>query len=790
MTTEKRTRLVLLDTHAIIHRAYHAIPDFSSSKGEPTGALYGLLSILFKIIETLKPNYIVATQDLEGPTERHKQFAEYKGTRKKVDDELVVQIKHIPSVFEALGIPLYSHKGFEADDMLGTIVKQVEKIKNLEVIIASGDMDTLQLVSETRVRVFTPKKGLSDTMLYDEDAVKERFGFPPSLMTDYKGLRGDPSDNIPGIRGIGEKTATTLISHFGSLSHMYEALEKSDAPFLRAGITKRVVGLLSEGKKEALFSKSLATILVDAPIVFSLPKKEWHVEDHTESVSALCDRFDFPSLKVRLSALTKRQQTIEPEVKKKNEDSGFQAESAVALWLLKSDITNPTAEDVLAHTRATNMNEAHTALMKQLKETGRLYEVFTTIERPLVAITKRMHEVGIGVDVPYLKALAREYKKELAIISEKIFKHAGREFNINSPKQLGGVLFDELKLLLPRQKKTAGGARTTKESELVKMKELHPIVGEVLAYRELYKLLSTYIEKIPALVSDDGRLHARFMQAGTTTGRMSSQDPNLQNIPTQAPYGSRVREAFRAKNGFILASFDYSQIELRIASALSKDKTFMDAFKAGRDIHTEVASAVFGVAPDKVDKEMRRRAKVINFGILYGMGVNALREALGVGVSRDEAAEFLSQYFKNFSGLARYLEETKATAARLGYTETFFGRRRYFAGIQSLMPNIKAQAERMAINAPVQGTAADIIKLAMIETERIIAEKKWGDRAHLLLQVHDELVYELKEEKAEEVAREIKKCMEGVVPPSKLSGVPLIVDVAFGKTWGTMKARG
>ncbi len=430
--------------------------------------------------------------------------------------------------------------------------------------------------------------------------------------------------------------------------------------------------------------------------------------------------------------------------------------------------------------------EAKPILLEKIKK-EKLDFIYDSIELPLIPVVDGMQKRGVLIDKKYLKGLSEEYHTKLSAIESKIYEHAGVVFNINSPKQLGVVLFDELKITPEKQKKTAGGARTTREDELQKMSGQHPIIADVLAYRELQKLLSTYIEKIPPQVGSDGRLHAQFLQAGTTTGRMASQEPNLQNIPVKSEYGKRIRRAFAAPKGRVLAALDYSQIELRIAAGLSGDKKLIEVFKGGGDVHTAVAAQVFGVPSEKVDREMRRRAKVINFGILYGMGVNALRANLGADVSREEAAKFLADYFKNFSGLAQYIEKTKADAARLGYTETIFGRRRYFSGFKSSMPNLRAQAERMATNAPMQGTQSDIIKLAMVEADRVIEKKGWSKKAELLLQVHDELVYELDAKDAEEIAREIQHVMETVVSPEKLGGVPIVVEIAIGPNWGEVK---
>jgi DNA polymerase-1 len=786
----KVKRLVILDSHAIIHRAYHALPDFSSSKGEPTGALYGLITILLKIMETLKPDFIVAARDLPGPTHRHEAYAAYKATRMKAEDELVAQLVRAPIVFKAFGIPLYEAKGFEADDVIGTIVKDVDGTKGTDTIIASGDMDTLQLVSD-HARVFTMRKGLNDIVMYDAEAVRERYGFGPEHIIDYKALRGDPSDNIPGVRGVGEKTATELIKEFGSIEEIYKALEEKPAEFAKK-VKPRTIELLKEGKKAAAESKTLATIHVHAPITFKMPDEEWTLAAHAADIMQLCDELEFRSLKERVRVLSgKPLETEEVEVLAPSDvDPEALRETSVALWLLHSDTTNPSLQDILQYANTDDFEKARKDIFAELATTGKLKDVYEKIEKPLIPIMKRMNEVGVHVDVGHLKELAAEYGKELGKIAGRIFKQAGHEFNINSPKQLAAVLYDELKITPQKQKLTAGGARTTREDELVKLAEGNPIIADILSYRELQKLLSTYIEKMPALVGDDGRLHAEFLQAGTTTGRMSSQNPNLQNIPIKTEYGRRIREAFSAERGNMMLAIDYSQIELRIAAGLSGDKNLVRIFKEGGDVHRAVASQVFGVPADKVDYEMRRRAKVINFGILYGMGVNALKVNLSEGsasVSRDEAAAFLKAYFDKFSGLAEYIEKTKAFAAKNGYTETLFGRRRYFAGIKSPLPQIRAQAERMAMNAPMQGTQSDIIKLAMVEADKQIEERGWRGKVRLVLQVHDELVYEVADNLANEAAALIRKTMETIVPSSRLSGVPIKAEASLGKNWGEME---
>ena len=787
MTKKDSTKVVLLDSHAILHRAYHALPDFSSSKGEPTGALYGLSTMLIKIITELKPDHIIAAYDLPKPTYRHEAYKEYKAGRKKTDEELISQIIRSRDIFHAFGIPIYDKEGFEADDVVGTIVQELKPEKNVDVVIASGDMDTLQLVDGEKVRVYTLKKGIKDTIIYDEKGVVARYGFLPELLPDYKGLRGDPSDNIIGIKGIGDKTASILIQKFGTIENMYKELKHDKEQFKKAGLTDRIVKLLEDNKEEAEFSKMLATIRRDAPINFKLPEKSWKDAVESDKILALFNELEFRSLGARvreICGVTEDKEEEQEKIKQQeNIDPRILKETAIAVWLVDSNISYPGLEEILQFAKTDSFSEAREIILGELEKRN-VKKVFLDIELPLVPIIERMEKRGIKVDTKYLEKLSKEYHSELSKIEKKIYRHAGEEFNINSPKQLGVVLFEKMGLKAKNQKKTAGGAMSTRESELEKLRELHPIIEEIMNYRELQKLLSTYIDTIPHLVAKDGRLHTTLHQAGTTTGRMASLDPNLQNIPIKSELGRNIRNAFVAEKGYKIVSFDYSQIELRVAAFLSKDEKLIDIFKSGRDVHTEVAAEVFGVPADKVDKGMRAKAKTINFGILYGMGVNALKQNLKT--SREEAQIFYNEYFKTFSRLASYLEETKASAARKGYTETFFGRRRYFEGINSKLPFIKAMAERMAINAPIQGTGADILKIALRKIDEYIIKEGLEHEAYPLLQIHDELLYEVKEDVVKNFSREVKKIMEGAIDPKDIFGIVLETNCAAGDSWGDM----
>jgi len=740
--------------------------------------------MIMKIIKDLKPDYIVGCFDLPQPTFRHEAYDAYKMGRAKAEDDLVHQIKRSRDIFAALSIPAYELAGFEADDLLATIVEKMKDEKDLRIIIASGDMDTLQLVDDDKVLVYTLKKGINDTILYNEKAVKERFGFKPTLLPDYKGLRGDPSDNIIGISGIGEKTATTLITTFGSIENIYKKLKKDPEVFRAAGLTPRIIKLLQDGEEEALFSKTLATVRRDAPMEFSLPPKTWKETFVPAAAEKIFAELEFRSLRDRLHELIGIERPeIVPVVDEAPEPAIDQEEfkhAQIALWLLNSDLTTPSYEDMLHYTKKKTFAEAYADLEAEIGKQG-LGSVYREIELPLIQIIEEAQHYGILVDTDHLKKLSVKFHKTLDEITARIYEHAGGEFNMNSPKQLVEILFDKLGLTVKGLKKTEGGARSTRESELVKLRDAHPIIADILLYRELQKLLSTYIDNLPHLIGEDGRLHTTLNQAGTTTGRMSSTNPNLQNIPVRGEMGTEIRDAFVAPQGSTLLALDYSQIEMRVLAALSEDEHLIEIFRTGVDVHTSVASRVFKVAEKDVTSEMRRKAKVINFGIVYGMGVNALKDNLGS--TRAEAQEFYDNYFLTFPKIAAYFEEVKSHAKKDGFTTTYFGRRRFFAGLKSPIPYIRAGAERMAMNAPLQGTAADIIKIAMQKAHEGLAEAKLLDKAHLLLQIHDELLFEVEEGSVKKAREVIEYAMEHAID----FPVPVTVSVFQGPRWGSME---
>lgn len=784
MATKKYSkRIVVFDAHAILHRAYHALPDFLSPAGEPTGGLYGVASMLLKIIKDLKPDYMVACYDLPEPTFRKKVYDNYKAGRGKTDDALIAQMDRSRDIFTSFGIPVFDAPGFEADDVIGTIVEKIKDEKDLQVIVASGDMDTMQLVDKDKVVVYTLKKGINDTILYDEKAVVERFGFKPELLPDFKGLRGDPSDNIIGITGIGEKTATTLISKIGTIETIYSLLEKGtkgEEKLLKLGLKPRIVNLLKDGEEEALFSKTLAKIRKDAPTKFELPTTHFRDTLDFKIVEKLFLDLGFKSLLARakmvLTGEALKKTDPEKEIKV---DQELLEKSTIALWLLDSDKTSAKLEDVFDYTGKKDLNLAYKDLLQELKEKD-LTKIYEEVELPLVSILKKAKQRGLLIDVKYLHNLSEKYHLELNKLEQKIYDLAGGDFNINSPKQLGEILFDKLGLTAKGLKKTAGGARSTRESELEKLFDSHKIIEPILDYRGLQKLISTYVDVIPKLVDEHNRLHSKLNQTGTTTGRMSSVDPNLQNIPSGGIYGDELRKSFIASPGHIFIAADYSQVELRVLAMLSGDQTLTSIFKEGKDIHTSVASVVFGVPESEVTSDMRRKAKVINFGIIYGMGVTALQKNLNT--TRAEASQFYNDYFNNFSTIKTYFDEVVAVAYAKGYTETMFGRRRYFPGLRSKLPFVRAQAERGAMNAPLQGTAADIVKMATINIDQELKKQKLDNNVHFLLQIHDELIYEVEIDKADNIVQLIKKNMEAVTNKN----TPLLVNIKKGPTWADL----
>ena len=735
MSKDKKT-LIILDCNALIHRSFHALPDFRTPKGELVNAVYGFTSILLKVLREFEPEYVAATFDVAGPTFRDEEYEEYKAKRVKAPDELYAQIPKTKEVLGALNISIYEKQGFEADDVIGTIAKLIQKKRarpKVETIIVSGDLDTLQLV-DAYTKVYTMRKGLQDTVLYDVEAVKKRFeGLTPEQMVDYKGLRGDPSDNIPGVTGVGEKTAIQLLLEFGSIDNIYREIEKNTekSKKIKPGFRNKLI----QYKEQAFFSRELATVRRDVPIDFKLEELEWRNYDR-ENAERVFRGFNFNSLVNRLPTAT------------------TDVEGRTPSALLGSGGTTPATADPTYEK------------IEMFYGEGILSEEVYELEKKLVPVIRSMEQAGIKVDKKYFSKLAKEITKELADVESTIYKIAGKNFNANSPQQLSGILFGELMLPTKGLKKTPGGVVSTAAPELEKLKGEHPIIKELLKYRELQKLNSTYVGPLPGIADGNDRIHTKFDQLGTATGRLSSSGPNMQNIPVRGAWGSKIRKGFIAEKGYILVAFDYSQMELRLAAHIAGDKKMKEYFKDDEDIHRMTASEVFGIAPDKITKDMRFRAKALNFGVLYGMGASGF--AKSAAISREEAQSFIDNYFARFPAIREYIEKTTEFARKNGYVETLLGRKRYIPEMTSSHPGLRSQAERMAINHPIQGTAADIIKMAMAKLESInpsfakATAGRYESGIRMLLQIHDELLFEIASDKIQETHPKIKDIMENV----------------------------
>jgi DNA polymerase-1 len=930
--SKNKKKLIIIDGNALIHRSFHALPPTMKIKtGETTNAVYGFACVLLKAIREFKPEYIALTLDRKAPTFRHKQYKEYKATRVKAPDELYAQIPLVKELVNAFRIPIFELDGFEADDLIGTIVRAVDD--DVEKIIVTGDMDTLQLVNG-HTKVYTMSRGLSDSIVYDKQAVIDRYGLVPEQMIEYKALRGDPSDNIPGVKGIGEKTAVELLTDFKTLDGVYKNI-KSDK------IKERIRGLLEEHKEEAYLSRELATIACSAPIDFDLEKARFG-NYKLDDVVAVFSRFEFKSLLSRLQIMDnsagnkekigdnkidkfernkkefdyklintekyfkafilklsqqksftydtetttidpittrllgisfsweegkanyldfsqKKTEAMEltlfnyreedrkeeisdawlkqlkpifenPKIKKRAHNAKFDIrvlrgqgidvkgvdfDTMIASYLLnsgsrqhnldsvtfselgfekisKDDLLGKGKEKVSFSEVQTERlatyscedadftNRLYKKLKKQISDEG-LDKLFEKIEMPLVPVLAQMEDNGIHLDSSFLEAMKKDISKRLSLIEKDIFKQAGIEFNIRSTQQLKEVLFDKLNIPTDAIKKTKTGFSTAAD-ELDKLKEFHPIIAVIQEHRELSKLMSTYIEALPLLINEKTkRIHTSFNQTVTATGRLSSTEPNLQNIPVKTELGREIRKAFIAEKGYKLLALDYSQIELRLAAHMSGDKKMIKAFLDGADIHSSTAAEINQVDLKDVTKVMRREAKATNFGILYGQGPHGLATTADIPYWR--AKEFIDQYFVVYKDVKDYIEKCTEEAREKGYAETLFGRRRYLPDLNSSVMMMRKAAERMAVNTPLQGTAADMIKVAMVEVEKWIEENFHHGEVGMLLQVHDELVFEVQDKLVEQTAGNLKKIMENVI---KLS-VPVVVDVKCGNNWGDLK---
>ena len=841
-------KLLALDGNSIINRAFYGIKLLTTKDGRYTNAVYGFINILNRLNELEKPDGIAIAFDLKAPTFRHKMYGEYKAGRKGMPEELAEQLPVMKEWLTLAGYTCIECETYEADDILGTLSALCEKSGD-ECVIATGDRDSLQLISDsTRVLLAATKMGKPEIINYDKAALFEKYGLTPKEMIELKSLMGDSSDNIPGVAGVGEKTATDLISRFHSIDYIYENLDTLD---IKDSVRKK----LADGKESAYLSRELGTICKEAPIngdissyrtkpqdksglarlmtsleFFKLMEKMGLTPDSTAVQTPLdfsdakkfcvaeectpADRADIYSengkhfivFDGKVAEVT--EETLESvlnngSVKKRVYDyknlykehskvCGVVFDAMLAAYLINPSASSYSADRLISEyaTPAPEIegesdDEIKNAclfsiccdrLEKELDDTNQR-KLLDEIELPLARVLGDMELCGFLVDTKGLKSLSEELRNRIEVIEKEIYSLVGYEFNLNSPKQLGIALFE--KLGLPAKKKTKSGYSTNAEV-LESLRYAHPAVGLLLEYRQLAKLKSTYTDGLQDSVAEDGRIHSTFNQTEARTGRISSLEPNLQNIPVRTAEGRRLRGYFTAPEGRVLCDADYSQIELRVLASIANDKNMIEAFKSGTDIHTATASQVFGLPIDMVTPELRSRAKAVNFGIVYGIGAFSLSK--DIGVTRAEADSYIKNYLATYPQVAEYMEKTIEDAKKNGFVTTLYGRRRRLPELSSSNGNLRAFGERAARNAPIQGTAADIIKLAMIRVfERLKTDVA---NAKLILQVHDELIVECDERDAQKVCRLLENEMENAVNLA----VRLTADAHSGKTW--LEAKG
>ena len=907
----KKPLLVLFDGNAIIHRAFHALPPLTVHKtGETVGAVYGFAQMLLKAINDLKPTHYAIAFDKAAPTFRHQMFDQYKAHRPRTPDELVNQFGRVRQLVETFHIPIFELDDYEADDVLGTLSHQASE-QGIDTIIITGDADTMQLVSP-RVRVLYPKPrgSFSDTILYDEAAVSQKYGAKPELLTDIKALKGDPSDNIPGVPGIGEKTAVKLVQQFGNIDQIYSHIDEVTPA--------RIQTLLRENVAIARQSKELVTIVTQTPVNLDLddcqvshydrnsvaelfrelefsrlleklpeteemtaettvkviprepPRRDYHIIKTTPALDELLGRLSstgslaFDLETTSLDAMSAQlvgislspapgeayyipvghvgweqveqlplEQVID-RLKPPLEDStlakfahngkydmtvlaecgvtvkNLTFDSMVAAYLVSEKSLSlkalafsrlgiemtPITDLIGSGAKQLSMSQipinqvadyacADADMTRQLTELlstelhrQELWQLFTEVEIPLVPVLINMERNGIALDTELLRQMTHRLGEQLLKLEAKIYNNVGHQFNINSPQQLGSVLFEELQL--PARKRKGNYSTAASVLEELYQETYHPIIEYILDYRQLAKIKSTYVDALSSLINTKtGRVHTSFNQTRTATGRLSSSDPNLQNIPVRGELGNQVRQAFIAPAGSCLLSGDYSQIDLRALGHLSQDQGLLDAFNRDEDIHAVTATRLFGVDTSQVTADMRRLAKTVNFGVIYGMSTYGLEQA--TELSREEAAQFISSYFEKYPGVKQYLESTKQQARDKGYVQTLLGRRRPIFEINSANRKVREAAERMAINMPVQGTSADIIKVAMVNLYQEMQKRLL--KSEMLLQVHDELLFEVPTEEMEEMCQLVPQMMSTALDIS----VPLKVDIKSGQNWGELK---
>lgn len=869
-------KIVLIDGHSILNRAFYGVPDLTNSEGLHTNAVYGFLNIMFKILEEEKPDYLAVAFDLKAPTFRHKMYAEYKGTRKPMPQELHQQVPVIQDMLRAMEIPLLMLEGYEADDLLGTVSKRMEQ-EGLEVCVVSGDRDLLQLATEhIMIRIPKTKRTGTEIENYHTADVLEKYQVTPLQIIDLKALMGDASDNIPGIPGVGEKTATKIIAAYGSIENAYAHVEE-----IKPNKAKES---LREHYALAQLSKELATINIEAPLEFELEEASMGVL-YTEEAFELCKRLEFKNMLSRfecqgpvnrvsenfrkVSDLAEAEKIFETAAKAAHvgfelilagkrvrgcalcfseEDiyfipaEGFISgaylcgkidmllnetaaastldlkaqlpffanhareklyDLALAAYLLNplkdkytyEDVAKehmsmmiPSQEELLGRKGFEGAEDekavsdcacyigyvawaALEPMQKKLLDTG-MDTLFREIEMPLVYTLHDMEREGIRVEAAALKQYGEQLIGRIGELETEIYAMAGETFNINSPKQLGVILFEKLKL--PYGKKTKTGYSTAADV-LEKLADEAPVVSRILEYRQLTKLKSTYADGLANYIAEDGRIHSTFKQTITATGRISSTEPNLQNIPIRMELGRLIRKVFIPKDGYVFVDADYSQIELRVLAAISGDETLIHAYREAQDIHRITASQVFHIPFDEVTDLQRRNAKAVNFGIVYGISSFGLSQDLSI--TRKEAAQYIEKYFETYPGIKKFLDDTVENAKKEGYVTTLFGRRRPMPELKAGNFMQRSFGERVAMNAPIQGTAADIIKIAMIRVnDRLKAENL---KSRLILQVHDELLIEAEESETDEVKRILLEEMQGAAELS----VTLEIDMHTGKSW-------
>jgi len=903
-------KFIIIDGNALLHRAWHALPPLTTRDGKLVNAVYGFASIMLTIIKELKPDYGVVAFDPPGGTFRHEVYKEYKATRQKQPDELYEQIPLIKDVAKDFGFSIEERKGYEADDVIGTLARQAAK-KKLKTVIVTGDMDALQLIDQHTV-VFTLRKGIKDTITYDIAGVKEKYGFGPEQVVEYKALAGDLSDNIPGVAGVGDKTAKELLSSFGTIDEIYAYIEKGGGKKIKETVAKKLV----KDKERAFLSHKLATIATDIKIPFSL--KELEIQPaQQDDLLELFRKLEFRSLVSRaqetfgtykprsekgqaslftaspavadknfeirkgytlintkkqaeelaqrissqraialdtetdsLGALTSnmlgisiaaktgeayyitalcvhplREALASSAIRKYGHNikydievlrrAGYEVGGVAFDSMIASYVLHPTGrshsldnlafvelrhqmvpiESLIGKRGKKQLSLADVALervadyaaedadytlqlceqyQKQITKEG-FGQLMRDIEVPLISVLASMEEAGVKIDTDFLAGMSKKMGKRVSALEKKICQLADARFNVNSPIQLKEVLFGKLQLSTEGIGKTKTGFSTA-AGELEKIADAHPIIPLIMEHRELAKLKNTYLDALPALVnSETGRVHTHFNQAVASTGRLSSSDPNLQNIPIRTELGAQIRRAFIPERGCVLVSADYSQIELRVAADMSQDKKLAAIFNKGLDVHTSTAAFIHGIDEAAVTPEIRRTAKEVNFGVLYGMGAHGLSQR--TGLSHQEAKEFIERYFGAFAGVKAYIDQNLELARELGYVETRYGRRLPLPDINSGMQQIRAAAERLATNMPIQGTAADIIKMAMIEIHRELPRVSSGTK--MLMQVHDELVFEVPKKDEQRVMQYVKEAMESVASLS----VPVAVEIHSGNNW-------